>query len=120
MAKQLTDAETKELMELCAKHRSASSCIWSLNMLRALENGVKGSKWYSLKDKICREIALKYGFYKVLRNDGGSGVDGNGTKLRIFEMFWVTRPSRSGAFSLLFFVFCTRPGRSGYQQKSLT
>ena len=54
MTKQLTDEERKEVLELCSKHRSASSCIWSLNMLRALENGVKGNKWYSLKDKICR------------------------------------------------------------------
>lgn len=81
MTKQLTDAEIKEQMELCSKHRSASSCIWSLNMLRALENGVKGNKWYSLKDKICRETALKYGFYKVLRNDGGRGVDGQTIKM---------------------------------------
>ena len=81
MTRQLTDEETKEVIELCSKHRSASSCIWSLNMLRALENGVKGNKWYSLKDKICREIALKYGFYKVFRNDGGSGVDGQTIKM---------------------------------------
>lgn len=81
MTKQLTDEERKEVLELCSKHRSASSCIWSLNMLRALENGVKGNKWYSLKDKICRETALKYGFYKVLRNDGGRGVDGQTIKM---------------------------------------
>ena len=49
MAKQLTDEEKKELIELCTKHRSASSCMWSFDMLRALEYGVKGNKWFSLK-----------------------------------------------------------------------
>lgn len=75
MTKQLTDEEKKELIELCTKHRTASSCMWSFDMLRALEYGVKGNKWFSLKDKICREIAITQGFYKVFRSDGGSGVD---------------------------------------------
>lgn len=81
MTRQLTEAEREEAEYLYTKHRSASTCIWSTNMLRALDNSAKEFKWYSLKDKICRETALKYGFYKVFRSDGGSGIDGQTIKM---------------------------------------
>ena len=32
--------------------------IWTDNMLTALENGVKGNKWFSLIDKIYRPTTL--------------------------------------------------------------
>ncbi len=45
-------------------------------MLAALENGVKGSKWFSLIDKVARADTLQLAWAKVARNRGAAGVDG--------------------------------------------
>jgi RNA-directed DNA polymerase len=45
-------------------------------MLAALDNGVKGSKWFSLIDKVARTDTLQGAWQKVARNRGAAGVDG--------------------------------------------
>jgi len=50
--------------------------IWTERMLAALENGVKGGKWFSLIDKIMRLETLEVAWQKVARNKGAAGVDG--------------------------------------------
>ena len=50
--------------------------VWSQGMLEALERGVKGGKWFSLIDKVCREDVLAIGWDRVLSNAGVCGVDG--------------------------------------------
>ena len=45
-------------------------------MLAALENGVKGGKWFSLIDKVYRKQTLKAAWHKVKDNAGAAGVDG--------------------------------------------
>ena len=45
-------------------------------MLAALENGVKGGKWFSLIDKVSRPETLWLAWQKVARNAGAAGVDG--------------------------------------------
>lgn len=44
-------------------------------MLTALEQGVKGGKWYSLIDKVQSETTLKAAFTEVAANKGAAGVD---------------------------------------------
>ena len=44
-------------------------------MLAALEEGVKGGKWYSLIDKLYPEDVLGLAFAKVAANRGAAGVD---------------------------------------------
>jgi RNA-directed DNA polymerase len=44
-------------------------------MLAALEQGVKGDKWYSLIDKVQSETTLKAAFAEVAANKGAAGVD---------------------------------------------
>jgi RNA-directed DNA polymerase len=44
-------------------------------MLTALDNGVKGGKWFSLIDKVASEKALRAAYEKVRRNRGAAGVD---------------------------------------------
>jgi RNA-directed DNA polymerase len=44
-------------------------------MLAALENGVKGGKWFSLIDKVYRIETLRAAWQKVEANDGAAGVD---------------------------------------------
>src|SRR3970282_2891646 len=49
--------------------------VWSERMLAALENGVKGGKWFSLIDKVDRKETLKAAGHKVKDNGGAAGVD---------------------------------------------
>lgn len=49
--------------------------IWTERMLAALENGVKGGKWYSLFDKVCARSTLEVAWRKVEANRGAAGVD---------------------------------------------
>jgi RNA-directed DNA polymerase len=44
-------------------------------MLAALEQGVKGGKWYSLMDKVYAEGTLEAAFEEVAANKGAAGVD---------------------------------------------
>lgn len=50
--------------------------VWSERMLAALENGVKGGKWFSLIDKVYRKETLRAAWRKVKDNAGAAGVDG--------------------------------------------
>ena len=45
-------------------------------MLTALDNGVKGGKWFSLIDKVYRIETLRAAWRKVAANAGAAGVDG--------------------------------------------
>jgi RNA-directed DNA polymerase len=65
-------------------HRRAWSwveaSVWNERMLAALENGVKGGKWFSLIDKVYRVETLKAAWQKVAANGGAAGVDGQSVK----------------------------------------
>lgn len=50
-------------------------------MLAALENGVKGGKWFSLIDKVYRKQTLRAAWKKVKDNAGAAGVDGQSVEL---------------------------------------
>jgi RNA-directed DNA polymerase len=45
-------------------------------MLSALDNGVKGGKWFSLIDKVFAPATLRAAWAKVEANQGAAGVDG--------------------------------------------
>lgn len=49
--------------------------VWTDRMLAALENGVKGSKWYSMMDKVYSSQTLRAAWLKVASNGGAAGVD---------------------------------------------
>ena len=49
--------------------------VWTMRMLTALEQGVKGGKWFSLIDKVHRERTLRAAFSHVAANKGAAGVD---------------------------------------------
>ncbi len=50
--------------------------VWNERMLAALDNGVKGGKWFSLIDKVYRAETLNAAWHKVAANAGAAGVDG--------------------------------------------
>jgi RNA-directed DNA polymerase len=45
-------------------------------MVSALDNGVKGGRWYSMMDKVYAPATLKAAWQKVQANGGAAGVDG--------------------------------------------
>lgn len=49
--------------------------VWTDRMLEALEDGVKGGKWYSLMDKVYDRENLGAAWDRVRRNRGAAGVD---------------------------------------------
>jgi RNA-directed DNA polymerase len=49
--------------------------VWTERMLTALEEGVKGGKWFSLIDKIHPVRTLRAAFSQVATNKGAAGVD---------------------------------------------
>ena len=49
--------------------------IWTERMLAALGNGVKGSKWFSLVDKVYRPSTLQAAWAQVRANKGAAGID---------------------------------------------
>jgi RNA-directed DNA polymerase len=50
--------------------------VWTERMVSALENGVKGGRWYSLIDKVCAPATLAAAWARVRANRGAAGVDG--------------------------------------------
>jgi RNA-directed DNA polymerase len=50
--------------------------IWTDRMVSALDNGVKGGRWYSLMDKVYAPATLEAAWERVQVNDGAAGVDG--------------------------------------------
>jgi RNA-directed DNA polymerase len=49
--------------------------VWTERMLTALEQGVKGGKWFSLIDKVHPQRTLEAAFFQVAANKGAAGVD---------------------------------------------
>jgi RNA-directed DNA polymerase len=49
--------------------------VWTLPMLTALEQGVKGGRWFSLIDKVYKERTLMAAYSHVAANEGAAGVD---------------------------------------------
>lgn len=50
--------------------------VWTERMLAALENGVRGGKWFSLIDKVYDLRTLQRAWAGVRARDGAAGVDG--------------------------------------------
>jgi len=78
---------TSEVATVSAKATQATSdlardwawidrSIWTERMLAALDNGVKGNKWFSLIDKVYRAQTLAAAWEQVKANKGAAGIDG--------------------------------------------
>jgi RNA-directed DNA polymerase len=66
---------TKRAGETLLRWSWVEPSVWTERMLTALEQGVKGSKWFSLIDKVNRKTTLGVAFNKVAANQGAPGVD---------------------------------------------
>lgn len=68
---------TKQDAEACGREWSwVEASVWNERMLAALDNGVKGGKWFSLIDKVYRPATLQAAWRRVAANAGAAGVDG--------------------------------------------
>jgi RNA-directed DNA polymerase len=66
----------KQEKDIPARWAWVEPTAWSDRMLAALDNGVKGGKWFSLIDKVWHPANLAAAWNRVRKNRGGSGIDG--------------------------------------------
>ena len=65
----------KQAGEIWRRWSWVERTVWTERMLTALEQGVKGGRWFSLMDKVTDPKTLGRGFEQVKANDGAAGVD---------------------------------------------
>ena len=62
--------------EIPARWSWVEPSVWTARMLAALDQGVKGGRWYSLMDKVYAPANLAAAWKRVRSNRGAAGVDG--------------------------------------------
>ena len=67
--------DTKQGGEIYGRWPWVEPEVWTEPMLKALEEGVRGGKWFSLIDKVSSQKALRASHKKVRDNAGAPGVD---------------------------------------------
>lgn len=68
-------AKAKQAGETNDRWSWVEPTVWTPRMLTALEQGVKGGKWFSLIDKVYAPDNLAAAFTRVAANGGAAGVD---------------------------------------------
>ena len=61
--------------EIHARWAWVEPCVWTARMLTALDQGVRGGRWYALIDKVYALPTLRAAFAHVKANHGAAGVD---------------------------------------------
>lgn len=67
--------QAQQAEEILSRWRWVKPTAWTTRMLTALEQGVKGEKWFRLFDKVFAERNLWASFQQVAQKKGASGVD---------------------------------------------
>ncbi len=69
--------KTRQETDAQAQHKWlwVEAAVWTVRMLAALVNGVKGGKWFSLMDKIYAGRTLQSAWQRVKSNKGAAGID---------------------------------------------
>lgn len=65
----------KQVEEILGRWAWVEPTVWTIPMLTALEQGVKGGKWFALIDKVFAERNLMAAFQQVAEKKGAAGVD---------------------------------------------
>lgn len=68
-------ARAKQAGETHARWGWVEAAVWTERMLTALDEGVKGGRWFSLMDKVYAPANLRSAFARVKANGGAAGVD---------------------------------------------
>jgi len=66
---------TQQVGEVLLRWSWTERAVWTERMLTALEQGVKGERWFRLFDKVFSERNLRAATGKVVANQGAPGVD---------------------------------------------
>jgi RNA-directed DNA polymerase len=88
--------------EIRARWAWVEAEVWTERMLTALEDGVLGSKWFSLMDKVYALPNLRKAFDRVKANRGAAGIDH--VTVEEFERHWeanlekLSRSLRDGSY----------------------
>lgn len=75
----------KQGREVAPRWAWTEASVWTERMLATLETGVKGSKWFSLMDKVWKMENLQSAVKAVVRNKGAGGVDGKTVERYLLE-----------------------------------
>jgi RNA-directed DNA polymerase len=59
-----------------SERQEVKAVVWTERMMEALRSGVKGGKWFSLRDKVYSERTLALGYESVRERKGSAGIDG--------------------------------------------
>jgi RNA-directed DNA polymerase len=62
--------------EIRARWAWVEASVWTTRMLKALETGLEGDKWFRLIDKVWSEDNLQRALARVVENGGSAGIDG--------------------------------------------
>jgi RNA-directed DNA polymerase len=80
----------------------ANRVVWNERMLDALQSGVRGGKWHTLKDKVYSSLNLYVASLSVLGNEGAPGVDHQTVAQfedrQLEELRWLEEELRSGKY----------------------
>jgi RNA-directed DNA polymerase len=68
-------ATATQVGEVRARWAWTEPAVWTERMLMALEQGVRGGRWFSLVDKVYALPTLHAAFARVKANGGAAGVD---------------------------------------------
>jgi len=68
--------QAQQVRERLARWAWSEAAVWTNRMLKALEEGVQGGKWFRLIDKVYARDNLRAAWRKVEANRGAAGVDG--------------------------------------------
>jgi len=71
----IVPAKAKQAGETNDRWSWVEPSVWTPRMLTALEDGVKGNKWFSLIDKVYAPGNLAAAVTRVAANNGAAGVD---------------------------------------------
>jgi RNA-directed DNA polymerase len=62
--------------DICARWAWVEASVWTPRMLKTLETGIEGGKWFRLIDKVWSEKNLQSALKEVLSKGGSAGIDG--------------------------------------------
>ena len=75
------EPEPQQDGEVSGRWSWVEASVWTTRMLKALETGMEGGKWFRLIDKVWSEKNLQSALEKVVANGGSAGVDGRSVEV---------------------------------------
>jgi RNA-directed DNA polymerase len=75
------EPEPRQGGDIRARWAWVEASVWTARMLKALETGMEGGKWFRLIDKVWSEKNLQSALEQVLCNGGSAGIDGRSAAL---------------------------------------